>query len=724
MLPRQQRRMEAILSSFRKGPAPAAPPEASLQAERQTHIKVNASPVEGPASQDAAQTVQDSRLPAISFMLQDLGLPSSGEGISYQDVVKQLESGHSNFVIGASTVDEKARIFSADCTRLRQRLAAEQRGLLDPRSKRIQYWDMTTMGALFFTATVTPFEVCLAIPTQLGVLWAFNLVVNAVFAVDIVVQFFLPIVDQKNGTVIRSHRVLAHRYCTSWFLIDFFTVLPFDSLTLAVPQLRASDSACGSSGTVFLKGIKLLRVLRLVKIARVLRASRIIQRWESSLSISTSTRQLISAVGGFVLLFHWLACAWALLPQLMPALREEPGLAEALRARIAAGDASCSVCLCDSDPASEPCRNPCLTSCEMEELAALRNVSTDLVHNSEVWMCRAVNAGYLHPDFETRPASTWLTSLLVAMLQLLGGMGVITPGNDAETVLFVFAIVVGTFVFAAVQGIVLTVFTTGNPELMRFRQDLDSLNYMMKDMRIPQNVRVRVRDYFLRTKHLRKRESYFVLLGGCLSQELQGDLRYLISYTVFRSVWWLAGCEPEFLQTLSNNMTRLAFARDEIISSVDEDNEPRLCVLSQGLASRLGAILTTGAWWGDLLITSPVLRDTRPARSLGYCEIVTLKRYHLYQVLKDYPVSAGCARCHASPWKWTPECIPHSSPCAQLAFYHPGSALWLLHTQPLAQSRKLLSDTSRRARLSFAQTSDRRGFVSPQGARQSSSPSL
>ena len=400
---------------------------------------------------------------------------------------------------------------------------------------------------------------------------------------------------------------------------------------------------CGSSNALLLKGIKLLRTLRLVKLVRVLRASRIVQRWETSVSISTSTRSVIQAVVGFCVLIHWMACGWALLPQLMPELRNSPGLAEALTARIET-DITCTACLCDSDPLSEPCRNPCLTLCEIEVLATLTNVNTQLVHNSESWMCRAVRGGYLTPDFQEQHSSTWIASLLVAMLQLLGGVGQINPTNDAESILFVLAILIGTIVFAGVQGVVIRVLTTGNPDEILFKQNLDALNYMMRDQRIPQPTRVRVRDYFLKTKQLQKRESYFELIDACLSRKLRGDIRYLISCKVFESVWWLSECEAEFLKTLSNFVEREAFAREEKVANMNESGEYQMCILDQGVASRAGVILTSGAHWGDLLISSDMLRDTRSAKALGYCEVVTLTKSSLDEASYSYPVSRNLIR--------------------------------------------------------------------------------
>ena len=79
----------------------------------------------------------------------------------------------------------------------------------------------------------------------------------------------------------------------------------------------------------------------------------------------------------------------------------------------------------------------------MEELSALQGVSTTLLFQQQSWVCRQVSDGYLYPDYERRPGSTWVVACLVAMLQLLGGFGVVTPGNEAENMLGIFGILIG-----------------------------------------------------------------------------------------------------------------------------------------------------------------------------------------------------------------------------------------------------------------------------------------
>ena len=86
-------------------------------------------------------------------------------------------------------------------------------------------------------------------------------------------------------------------------------------------------------------------------------------------------------------------------------------------------------------------------------------------------------------------------------------------------------ILVGTIIFAGVQGIIIRVLTMGDPDEILFKQNLDSINHMMVDQRLPKWLQLRVRDYYLKTRRQTKRESYFELIKGCLSRQLGGEVR-------------------------------------------------------------------------------------------------------------------------------------------------------------------------------------------------------
>ena len=88
---------------------------------------------------------------------------------------------------------------------------------------------------------------------------------------------------------------LAYRYLKGWFLMDLFTVLPFDTITMLSPTLFGDGCAAGSSG-VLVKGIKLIRIARLFKLLRT--AKRI--------AAFRVMRLLIQ----FLYVIHILACGW------------------------------------------------------------------------------------------------------------------------------------------------------------------------------------------------------------------------------------------------------------------------------------------------------------------------------------------------------------------------------------------------------------------------------
>ena len=568
---------------------------------------------------------------------------------SFQELLHMFggERGVRQMVLGVGgptkTVDETAN-FRRDVDKLRKHLRDQRRGLLNPRGRFVQYWDMVTCFALMFTLFVTPYEVGMDLTTRLDGLFIVNQLVALVFMCDICIQFFLPTrTTAAHGEYERSHWRLAKNYGKSWLFVDVMSVIPFDILVLAGAM----------TGPV--KIIKLLRVLRLLKLVKVLRASSIIERWESAFAIPSATMSLASwSFGAFVAL-HWFACGWALLAQLTPSQRGDMGsdvqldIEAGVLQRLANNATSssgipCTGCISMNLLTQPICEMTCLTECEREILAEIRdqqdvlttyNMEISYVFNNENWICRAVDSGLLTrlalvPD--GAPIDIYGTALLVSMLTLVGGVATITPLNIVEYFYFFAAILSGTILFAAVQGIICGVVTTGDPDEIQWRQQNDSLNFMMEDCKMDQEMRVNVRMYFRRAKKMLKRRAYEVLIDNTLSTELQGDVRYYISANFFKQVKWLSEVDRNFLEDLSIKIKRFAYAKKEEIPA-----DEYLMVLGAGVASRAGAFLTAGSYWGDIIISSVRLRDTRKATAVTYCEIGAISRYDLMDVAKKFP---------------------------------------------------------------------------------------
>lgn len=539
---------------------------------------------------------------------------------------------------GSEADNTRIHRFRRDVEQLRAHLTETRRGFINPRSVYQAYWDGITTLALAYTATVTPFEVGLGLETKLNVLFYMNTAINIIFVMDIIWQFFLPVPD-KEGNLVRSHYKIACKYLRGWFAMDLFTVLPFDSLQL-MGALPTVEGACGDSTGMLLKAVRIVRVARLLKLLRVLRASRIVTRWQSQLNFSSTTQSLFTAWFAFIILVHWLACLWALMPQLQNSWRDEPLVIAALEERVLR-DPTCDACLCAGDRASEACSSPCLTPCEIEVAANVTHSNEAHVHMMESWMCRASTDGLLPSDFVDKPYTVWLSALMLALMAMLGGTSVVYPTNDYEYSFFMVIFIIAAFAFAWVQGVIISALTTGNPDAIAFRTNLDALNYMMDDQFFPPALKSRVREFYLRTRTMAKRQRYIDLIDSTLSAQLRHDTKVTITAGIFKAVWWLQQCEHAFLEELSMQLERESFAADEYIKSLTFDGEARMYIIVSGIASRGGAFFTSGMSWGDIILASPLLRDTRPAKTLGYCEVVSLTRSGLEKVVKAFPASAG-----------------------------------------------------------------------------------
>lgn len=193
--------------------------------------------------------------------------------------------------------------------------------LIDPRtSKRMGYWDFTTVMALLFTALVTPFEVAFLEPVTGDALYVINWAVNGIFIVDMIFQFCMiyPSETAEGLRWVDDPRLIALKYLKGWFVIDFVSVFPIGAV---------AGAAAPSQDLSQLVGLRTIRLLRLIKLVRLVRASRMFKRWESRLPINYGTLDLVKMVVIVLVGGHW--CAHGRAPRthpLSPQLHHTAGL--------------------------------------------------------------------------------------------------------------------------------------------------------------------------------------------------------------------------------------------------------------------------------------------------------------------------------------------------------------------------------------------------------------
>ena len=101
--------------------------------------------------------------------------------------------------------------------------------VIDPTSKAYQRWDLMTFATLCFTAVVTPAEVAFVNTPSVNVLFFVNRFVDAIFIVDLFLNFFVAYLDDERGNILIKNRMLiSQKYLKSWFVVDLLSAIPFD----------------------------------------------------------------------------------------------------------------------------------------------------------------------------------------------------------------------------------------------------------------------------------------------------------------------------------------------------------------------------------------------------------------------------------------------------------------------------------------------------------------
>lgn len=384
------------------------------------------------------------------------------------------------------------------------------------------------------------------------------------------------------------------------------------------------------------------------------------------MAIPSATMSLMAYCFLGITLLHWFACGYALVPQLQPSQRGDLGsplqmrIESRIRDRIESlsdsmtlsGDI-CTGCMRDDPRTNTICSASCLTECEREVLADMTGTRLTFIAKNENWICRAIESGNLPAEAafaDGAPYDTYVTCLLISMLQLVGSLsGQMEPANTVEYFFNFAAILCGTVLFAAIQGIICGVVTTGDPDETLWKQQNDKLNFMMEDCKVAPDMRQKVRMYFRRSKKMLKRRAYDSIIDECLSNDLKGDVRFLVSKQQFKYVPWLWVTQKlegdkgrQFLEDLSMHLTRHAYAKGEMMTVQDD-----LTILARGVASRCGFFMTAGAHWGDIVLANKALRDTTSVSAVTHCEVVRLERYHLYDVAKDHPEAESLLKFEA-----------------------------------------------------------------------------
>ena len=542
-------------------------------------------------------------LPARSASVDD---PEMGGKVGISDVVAVTQPSK------GMTPEEQIEMFEERLKKMRTPDNAAC--ILDPRSEFRKKWDIVMILLLLFTATVTPFEVGMGIPTKMGGLFVVNQFVNLAFIVDMGMNFMLAWQDYETGAWVLDHRIIAKEYFKSWFAIDFISILPFDSLSLATDGPLCSTSVRGTPGRGTclsdLKLFRVIRLLRLLKLLRILRASRIFKRWETQISISYAARSLMKFFVMVLFLAHWIACAHRLLPQM-----EETEAAKY------------------ADVDLDNARN------WMEGYGSTDGIDFNYARNMEV--TKKV-AGISTTSIVADPSfigdwQMYTISLYWSVMTLSTiGYGDVPIVTHSERILATICMLIGAGVYAYMVGAICGIVASMDMLTTEFNQTMDSLNDYMAEMGLPKEMRYKLRTYFHHCKHINRIKNYKHLLEG-MSPALRGRVTSLVHGPALKDVYFFSCSDEEetdrFVTQISMCMGAEAYAPQETVIAVNSIAE-KMYLVESGLASKEGKLYTKETFFGEDFILTEARRHYH-VLSVNYLDLYTISREDMQFVLDN-----------------------------------------------------------------------------------------
>ncbi|KAJ9167773.1 hypothetical protein P3X46_019369 [Hevea brasiliensis] len=110
-----------------------------------------------------------------------------------------------------------------------------RRFIISPFDPRYRIWDTFLVFLVFYTAWASPFEFgFLERPT--GPLAVIDNVVNAFFAVDIVLTFFVAYLDRVTYLLVDEPKKIAFRYAKTWLVFDVVSTIPSELVRSILPD--------------------------------------------------------------------------------------------------------------------------------------------------------------------------------------------------------------------------------------------------------------------------------------------------------------------------------------------------------------------------------------------------------------------------------------------------------------------------------------------------------
>eukprot|EP00397_Hematodinium_sp_SG-2012_P005184 GEMP01005202.1.p1 GENE.GEMP01005202.1~~GEMP01005202.1.p1 ORF type:complete len:1290 (+),score=141.53 GEMP01005202.1:37-3906(+) len=188
--------------------------------------------------------------------------------------------------------------------------------MISPKAPWKVCWDLFVGGLIVYSVLTVPFTIAFSDTSttdledeQRSFMYILDRIVDAFFISDMILCFLTGYVTSQDMVVteVMELRKIAVRYLKSWFLIDFFSSVPFDIL------IMAAMNSGGTENTAKVRSLKMIRIVRLVRLTKLIRLFKLKKFThfvEEQVWINPHVWKVSKMLFKILFIAHLLACMW------------------------------------------------------------------------------------------------------------------------------------------------------------------------------------------------------------------------------------------------------------------------------------------------------------------------------------------------------------------------------------------------------------------------------
>ncbi|KAJ4924365.1 hypothetical protein JOQ06_000605 [Pogonophryne albipinna] len=478
-------------------------------------------------------------------------------------------------------------------------------------------WDWLILLLVIYTAIFTPYSAAFLLNDieeqrrrecgySCSPLNVVDLIVDIMFIVDILINFRTTYVNANEEVVSHPAKIAIH-YFKGWFLIDMVAAIPFDLLIFG----SGSDEFAESLFTircVFLRGGPWLQagsdwqvegkeqtaerrdtttLIGLLKTARLLRLVRVARKLDRYSEYGAAVLMLLMCI--FALIAHWLACIWY----------------------------------------------------------AIGNVEKPYLEHKIGWLDNlgvSIGKKYNYSDPSSGPSikDKYVTALYFTFSSLTSvGFGNVSPNTNSEKIFSICVMLIGSLMYASIFGNVSAIIQRLYSGTARYHLQMLRVKEFIRFHQIPNPLRQRLEEYFQHAWTYTNGIDMNMVLKG-FPECLQADICLHLNKNLLEGCKAFHGATKGCLRALAMRFkTTHAPPGDTLVHSGDVLTA--LYFVSRGSIEILKddvvvAILGKNDIFGEMIhLFSKSGKSCADVRALSYCDLHTIQREEILEVLDMYP---------------------------------------------------------------------------------------